>query len=52
MFDAFEDALIEMSRLQREACESVGSTFADMYPEEAESLRSFLATTFKTEESE
>lgn len=44
MFDEMELALIEASRMQRAAAEELGLSFADAYPEEAESLRLFLAT--------
>ena len=43
IFDEMERALIEASRIQRASCDELGLSFADAFPEEAESISHFIA---------
>lgn len=42
LYNAIEDALLEASRIQREELARIGLTLADLFPDEAASLRRFL----------
>lgn len=42
LYAAMEDALLEASRIQREELARIGLTLADLFPDEAASLRRFL----------